>query len=494
MRSSAVRRRRGDSGVPTFAWPDFDDAWVAMPEAERYGEDLEPEQELLDRLDPDHDPLPGDADGLPAGLSATETLAYLELTPIDGAWLSLLDDVDQATLDGAEQVRLARLCQRAESRFAAGKLVAVAAFAGPEPDPDAEDGIATRKGFPGFTDCEVGAALRTSTRGGQAIVDIARRLAGMPATTAALRSAELTFGHMLQLVRRVDGLSAAEIARVEELALPKAARQGVGEFGQTVRRAIARVNPEALKKKEREARNRTGVDTTTGEDGHGSVIGHGPALDVETIETWVDTFARSAKASGDTRSLDELRWAALLDGAHRYLMAPDAPTHHGRPVVVNVVMDLLTFLGLTDQPAEIHGAGAMVPAAVIRDLLDQVELRRFITDPQTGHLLDLGTSTYRLTPAQAAFLQMRDVVSTGPGSTVRARDGDYDHIEPFNHTKPEDGGRTDRANLTAVNRLWHRAKTIGGWLARRNPDGSTTWTSPAGLHHTTEPHDYRLGP
>jgi hypothetical protein len=69
---------------------------------------------------------------LPAGLSAAETVAYLELTPVDGAWLDSFAGLDPAALDGSGRVRLARLAQRVECYAAAVRLSAVAAYAGPE--------------------------------------------------------------------------------------------------------------------------------------------------------------------------------------------------------------------------------------------------------------------------------------------------------------------------------------------------------------------------
>jgi hypothetical protein len=399
--------------------------------------------------------------------------------------------------------------------MAAGKLAAVAAYAGPEPDPDGAAGIAARGGEPDLADCEIGAALRTSSRGGQVILATARALARMPATAAAFAAAELTFGHMLQLVDRTDGLTAEETARVEALALPKAARQGVAEFGQTVRRAIARVNPDHLKKKEREARTRTGVDVSHGEDGHATIHAQGPSLGASKIDAWLDAASRTAKAAGDTRSLSALRWAALVDGAETYLdthshTAPapagakgapasgpadrpargTGPTSHGRAVTINLTMDLPTYLGLTEHPGEILGTGALIPADVIRALFaDNPTFRRLITDPMTGHLLDYGRSTYRLPADLAAHNIARDITSTAPGATVPAARCDQDHQPAWT-----DGGRTDPDHTASVNRHWHRAKTLGGWTVTQNPDHTWTWTSPAGLQHTTEPHDYRLGP
>src|SRR5262249_16328283 len=129
---------------------------------------------------------------------------------------------------------------------------------------------------------------------------------------------------------------------------------------------------------------------------------------------------------------------------------------------------------------------------VIRDLLAQggVELRRLITDPMTGELLDYGRSTYRVPADLAAYTTFRDVTSTGPGSTVPAGRADKDHGKAW-----DAGGPPARSNVHSNNRRWHRAKTLGDWTVTHNPDRTWTWTnSRTGMRATTHPHDYRLGP
>jgi hypothetical protein len=151
-------------------------------------------------------------------------------------------------------------------------------------------------------------------------------------------------------------------------------------------------------------------------------------------------------------------------------------------------MDLPTFLGLTNHPGEILGTSQLIPADTLRDLVPVAAIRRIITDPMTGHLLDYGRTTYRFPPDLAAYHLFRAVTSTGPGSTVSAFRGDIDHPVPW-----DDGGGTNRSNGNPCNRRWHRAKSIGGWTVTQVDDG-WIWTSPLGLIYKTSPHDYRLGP
>jgi hypothetical protein len=228
-----------------------------------------------------------------------------------------------------------------------------------------------------------------------------------------------------------------------------------------------------------------------------------PAEDLETVCHGADAWARRAKAAGDPRTLDQLRVGALVEWATCFLTTgtstphtdnlgpmPGPPRRHGRPITVNVTIDLPTFLGLTDSPGEVLGTGALIPADAIRDLIPDAAIRRVIYDPQTGHLLDLGMTTRIPTPALADFCAMRDVTPTTPTAGLTpAGAGDLDH-----NTRPEDGGPTNRDNLHSPNRRWHRAKTLTGWTVTPNPDRTWTWTSPAGRTYRTQPHDYRLGP
>lgn len=147
-----------------------------------------------------------------------------------------------------------------------------------------------------------------------------------------------------------------------------------------------------------------------------------------------------------------------------------------------------TFLGLTDHPGEILGVGAMVPAPALRDLIPLAALRRIITDPMTGHLLDYGRTTYRYPPDATAYVIAKWITSTGPGAQVPAERGDIDHGRSW-----DDGGETNLDNANPVNRRWHRAKTLGGWTVTQRDD-KWIWTSPLGVTYEATPHDYRLGP
>jgi hypothetical protein len=433
-----------------------------------------------------------------APLTAAEVLAWVEQTPLSGESAGLLMDLDPAAFDDTGQVRLAAQLQRLENAAAGRKTAAVAAFAQTqEPsEPDPETG---EPPGPDFTDCAVAVALGMSQPAAQRIVTAARRLVGfLPRTLAMMTAGDLGYYPALRVVEGAAELDAEQCAQLERLVLPKAPGKAPGKIAALVRKAVARIDAEALARGHRTARRNACLDITLDDgtdSGTGWVNGHGPVLEATVVRTAVEAWARAAKTAGDPRSLDELRWAALHDWSTRYLTGQldgqhgHRPTSRGAPITVNIAVDLTTYLGLTTHPAEILGTGVLIPPTALHDLLPDAGLRRLITDPLTGHLLDASPHSYRPRVPLARFVTLRDVTSTGPNSSVPATEVDQDHTYPF-----DDGGLTIRANLGSPNRRWHNAKTKGGWTVTQNDDRTWTWTSPHGQTHTTEPHDYRLGP
>jgi hypothetical protein len=427
-------------------------------------------------------------------LTAAEALGWVEQTPMSGDSAALLLDLHSAAFDEAEQVRLAAQLQRLENAVAGHKMAAVGAYAAmqqpSEPDPETGEPPA-----PDFTDCEIAVALGMSQPAAQRIVTAARRLREfLPRTLSMMTAGDL--GHYAAL-RVVDGaaeLDPQQCRELERMVLPTARGKAPGVLGRLVRKAVARIDAEALARRQRTARRNACLDVTLDDgtdSGTGWVNGHGPVTEAAVIRAAIEAWARAAKAAGDPRSLDALRWAALHDWSSRYLdgQLGGRPTSHGSPITVNIAVDLTTFLGLTNHPMEILGTGALIPADALCDLLPDAGLRRLITDPMTGYLIDASPDIYRPGALLSRFIELRDVTSTGPNSTVPATEVDQDHTNPF------DGhGPTKEANLGSLNRRWHRAKTLGGWTVRQNPDRTWTWTSPHGQTTTTEPHDYRLGP
>ena len=136
--------------------------------------------------------------------------------------------------------------------------------------------------------------------------------------------------------------------------------------------------------------------------------------------------------------------------------------------------------------AEIAGIGP-VGADVVRGLLADpdvaVTMRRLVTDPLTGHLLDYGRKTYQVPGRLRDFITARDKTCRFPGCRRKAANCQVDHADAWS-----DGGDTSRSNTGALCVRHHQLKTHGGWtITDSHADGSCTWTSPQGREHEHQP-------
>ena len=148
-----------------------------------------------------------------------------------------------------------------------------------------------------------------------------------------------------------------------------------------------------------------------------------------------------------------------------------------KPISINVTIDLPTLLGIAENPAQLTGYGP-IPASLARELAADGNWQRFITDPRSGELLDLGRKSYRPSQYLVDFLLARDRTCRFPGCRYPAHRSDIDHVTPW-----DEGGKTTPENLGALCRRHHRLKTHGGWKVTSASDGSCEWISPNGKHY-----------
>lgn len=155
---------------------------------------------------------------------------------------------------------------------------------------------------------------------------------------------------------------------------------------------------------------------------------------------------------------------------------------------VKVTMPLSALLGVgpgAQAPCELDGWGP-ITAEQARLIASDAELRRMVTDPLSGTLLDYGRTRYQPPETLASFVIARDVTCAVPGCLEPAGRAQLDHLEPFRPGHP-DGGHTCAANLAPLDLHHHRGKDGGGATLTRHPDGSYTWTTPLGRSYTQPP-------
>ncbi len=413
-------------------------------------------------------------------LSAMPGIATLTaLVAINPQELSPTDRIDYLTALERQTGWLQALMQRA--------IVAVAGCDSSKPngtDP-----------FFGVDDAEredISTALRLAPTTAQSRIDVARTLVNhLPNTCSALATGEISPAHATVIAKETaaairDGLPESAIFEIEQRAIAHAEFHTPGQVANQVRTTIARISPETFEEVVARARDTRKVSCYTESDGISTIVAILPAADAQIVMNSIESFIRAANAEqgsdakSDPRSSDMKRADALTAIASAYLSsAAEIVTPHRRPISVNVTIDLPTLLGLAENPGQLAGYGA-IPASVARELAADGKWKRFITDPQTGNLLDYGRQSYEPPQALIDFLIARDRTCRFPGCRRSAALSDIDHAQSW-----ETGGHTSPDNLGALCRRHHRLKTHDGWNVESRADGSCTWTSPLGKIYLT---------
>ena len=103
---------------------------------------------------------------------------------------------------------------------------------------------------------------------------------------------------------------------------------------------------------------------------------------------------------------------------------------------------------------------------------------RMFTDPQTGVVLESTPTKYYIRAALKRMVEARHPDCSVPWCAVPARVCEKDHIEPFNHKDPENGGLTVMENLHPLCKRHHQLKTQKRFRVDRMDDGSLACVFP----------------
>jgi len=382
---------------------------------------------------------------------------------------------------------------------------------------------------------DIAAALRLSGNTAQMRIDVARTLVNhLPNTCSALAMGEISSAHATVIAKETaaairDGISEFAIYQIEEKALAFAEFHTPGQVANKVRTTIAQLAPLEFEKVVDRARETRRVSCYNEADGMATVVAILPAQDAQTVMKSIEAYILTMNERDEVDRAGSRCWTsgmsssgmspsgmsssgtnvsvALSSGTGSALSSAATSTWslltadnkradaltailssalaenvdevrpHRRPVTVNVTIDLPTLLGLAENPGQLSGYGA-IPASVARELASDATWKRFITDPQTGNLLDYGREKYEPPQALVDFLLARDRTCRFPGCRQPASRTDIDHAESW-----ESGGETTPENLGLLCRRHHRLKTHGKWSLISNADGSCNWTSPVGKNY-----------
>ncbi len=357
-------------------------------------------------------------------------------------------------------------------------------------------------------EAEVGAALTLGRGNAGALVGLGLSLTTrLPATRAALAAGKIDVSRARLIDSCTCNVTAELIERVEEAAVA-AASGGDGKAPITgarlrhrIDRIVARIDPDGMRERHRRAREDRHVHVGAEADGMSEVSGSLPAADGRTLTGRLDEIARTVCAD-DPRSYAARRADALIAMCHgqdRLVCGcgrddcprnPAAAGHEtrARKPLVHVIATAATVAGTSDDPGFLDGYGIVDPDTV-RDLAGAGTIRPL--DPDllagiNGRTTDRDL-TYRPTQALADAVRAMHGTCQWPNCDAAVWNCDLDHTEPFDHDRPERGGRTVGANLGPYCRRHHRIKHSGGWTDARTADGGIILISPTGHGYRTSP-------
>jgi hypothetical protein len=389
---------------------------------------------------------------------------------------------------------------------------------------------------------ELAAALRLSPATAQARIDSARLLCGpLTATRIALSEGRITSSHVTIIVSaatRLRGVwdddDATRAAfndtcdRLQRRVLPVAMRSTLARTRRAAKHAAIAVDPLDAQRRRLRSLSTRDVFVIDELDGVSTLIARMATEHAHACLSVINERAnrcewsdpRSAPSTngggsapigaGERRSLTlatilldgviemrscdtagniaELRAAAIASRITNPTAGATNPTAGATRLLprlradINLVIDLPTLLALRDGTAELVGAGA-IPAEVARELLDDSMIRRIVTDPTTGELLDYGRRTYAVPERLREYIVARDRTCRFPGCGTSANRCQIDHAIPWSR-----GGETNRDNLGALCIRHHQLKTHGGWnITESDSHGGCTWLSPQGRQYEHVP-------
>ncbi|MEV7038639.1 DUF222 domain-containing protein [Amycolatopsis sp. NPDC051061] len=263
---------------------------------------------------------------------------------------------------------------------------------------------------------------------------------------------------------RVTGRNATQVRRAAAYAAAKADPEGAAQRTERsfVERRLALHHQD------------TGVTSLS--------INNAPTEKATAAYARIDRAARALKTPEESRTLDQLRADVAMD----LLLSGTGGPSERTEVFLHV--DLATYLGANDFPAILAGRGP-IAASVARRIISgsDTTLRRVLTDPRTGQVIELSPTRYPLDPAHDEFIRVRDRECRQPGCTRPAQNC---AIEATRAQGEAEQAADQPVTYCSRHR---RLKSQPGWDYEVTPDGTVNVATPAGQTHSTTPPSMQAG-
>ena len=401
----------------------------------------------------------------------------LESIPPSLILAGYLYGIDRSRLNGHDLVVVMRAEARMESHYAAQRMATITEVAY---SPPGEVGSAVERSevLAEFASEDLSAGLNLTRRAADVELEFALELRErLPKVWALLDSGLIDVRRARTIVHGTTHLTVDTAREVVDRIIHRAPKLTTGQLAARIRRLCVETDPGEAKTRFEEALLERRVVSQASPDGTADLYGMGlPPERVAAITRFLDKTARSLKANGDPRSMDQLRADIYLD-----LLQGTQVGGGQQRAMVDITVDLATLVGLDEKAAEIPGYGPVIAdiARQVAQEQEKAEWRWAVTD-HNNRVVHTGITTRRPTTAQKRHVQARFRYCVFPGCRMSSADCDLDH-----RVAVADGGPTTTCNLAPLCRHHHRVKHEAPWKPTVQPNGDHTWLSRLGHTYTT---------
>lgn len=358
-------------------------------------------------------------------------------------------------VDDAERVTQLGLLETIKSAAAAAQAHIAVAFDISQRQAQREQGVPAYRIGRGIAE-QVALARRESPSRGSRHLGLAKALVNeMPHTLTALACGEVTEWQATLVVKATAVL---EVEDRREVDTRLAGRLGpLGDRGvDAAARAVAyELDPMAVVKAKEAAVKGRRVTERPAPDGMSYVTGLVPMAQGVAVYKALHEHARSRRAAGDERTLDQIKADTFVERLTGQAHASEVPVH-----VEVVITDTALFAG-GNEIAQLTGHGP-IPAIIARDLIaslpetEQLKIRRLFTDPATGAVTAADARQRSFTGALRHLITTRDQICRTPWCDAPIRH--LDHVVPHADDGPttlDNGqGLCERCNLVKEEVGW----------------------------------------
>ncbi|PFG38877.1 uncharacterized protein DUF222 [Georgenia soli] len=320
--------------------------------------------------------VPGRVGGRPVGAVLSESeegAGLLAHAAPDGELLGLLLAVEPDEVDDYTAVEVVAAFRRVEAAAAAGAARAAAALAGRD---SMHGRMPTRRGVSDvdLAADELGMRLGVTRQEAGKLVDLGQAFTGVLAPTGDALAAGLIDARKARMIATaLSGRPGPVAWGVQDTVLPTAPRRTHPQLQRDLNAALVAADPpDAHDRQRRAAAARKATHLRPGRDGTATMLLDGPAHELIVLDATLQAAAVAARAAGDARTTDQLRFDAAVAMAAGAFAAgrigeapgpggPTGPFALSDKITVNLTVPLAVAL-----PPDLPATGVLVGTAAQR--------------------------------------------------------------------------------------------------------------------------------